>query len=215
MADRSVEAWLDQVEDYWRQHGMPSRERRRLGAELLADLDEAINGGAVADDLVAREVPAFAREVAEAEGIVLTHEADPAIPSRDELAKTATAGAVLGAAAAWVWMSSHFLISPALPEAAALALIYLIALGLVVGGGVVLVRWRYRWWDGAVQASRVGAAAALGGVIASIAPVAALAVLLGYSTALPSMVLFAAAGAGSCLIVSRFLFGRLSPYAPI
>ena len=215
MADRSVEAWLDRVEDYWRQHRMPSRERRRLVTELMADLEEAISGGAVAGDLVAREVSVFAREVADAEGIVLAHEDRPAIPTRDELAKTATAGAVLGAAAAWVWMSSHFLISPALPEAAALALIYLIALGLVVGGGVVLVRWRYRRWDGAAHASRVGAAAALGGAIASIVPVAALAVLLGYSTALPSMVLFAAAGAGSCFVVSRFLFRRLSPYAPI
>lgn len=210
MAETALDDWVDDVEDYWRRHDLSARDRRRLVAELEADLADAVAGGASVGELVGRDVAAFAREVAEAEGLALRPEVELVPPTYDDLARTTTLGTVAGAAAAWIWLTSSFLIIPAVPEVAAIVLIYLIAAGVLVLGAVVAVRWRYRWWEGARRASLLAGVAAVIGIVASIAPLAGLAVLLGYSTALLSLVIFAGLGAGICFVVSRLVFTKFA-----
>lgn len=208
MTALSIDAWVDAVEDYWRRHDLPARDRRRLVAELQTDLAEAVREGATEDALVARDVVVFAREVADAEGLPLTPEIVPSLPTSGELAQTSAAGAVLGAAAAWIWLTSYYPIGAVVSDAVTVVLGYTVALALVVVGAGAMVRWRYGWWDEVRRAARFGAVATLAGVVASIAPVVGLNVLLGYSTSLLPLVLLVGVGGTICLMVSRLVFDR-------
>ena len=54
----------------WKQLGVPSRERDQLNAELQADLDAAQQDGMSVSEFVGGDVASFAREWAQARGLV-------------------------------------------------------------------------------------------------------------------------------------------------
>jgi hypothetical protein len=68
----AITAYVDTVEAGWRETGVPTRDRRRLAADLQAGLEAALGAGADLGDVLSADPQSLALEIAAAEGLQVT-----------------------------------------------------------------------------------------------------------------------------------------------
>lgn len=193
--DPRLQAWVAVVVYYWQREGVSDQDRIRLRADLDHDLGQSLAEGASIDDLIAADPGEFAREVAEADGILT----GPLRPHHEMTTRsfigTALAGAVGGAFVAAIvvypfglYILDQLQLSLAGERTFALCL-HVIAACLCTASAMLAVWWRFRFQNGLHRVvALTGIFLILGGA-ASVLPTIALAASIGYSTrALPVLV---------------------------
>lgn len=181
----------------WREMGVVARDRAALVADLRMELEGAAADGVPPSRLVGGDIRAFAAELAEASGA-------RRVPARNrELLLTALAGAAPGLVLAWLLLWNWYLVVPFDPDRespAFFVILYAVCAGAVLGGALYATYRRFAD-DPAVGRTVAAMAAAIpvaGGL--AVAPTMGLAAALGYSTALPVLVLEAAVMAGAVAV---------------
>jgi len=207
---RRVDAWIHQVEVELDRRGVPTRKRRQLSAELQRDLDSAGTAGADVDELIDEDAARFARDLAEANGLVLLGTPVGSVAAIRTMVVTAVSAAMLAALVSW------FLIYPAIVGAGSaryaganvtiatgrvfgsveVIIVYGLGSALVVLTALGAVRWRFRQ-DPVITPQtlvRIGCGLVVGGLV-SIVPTVMFAHATGYSSA-PGVVFLETAIAG-------------------
>jgi hypothetical protein len=226
---RRVDAWVNQVEVELDRRGVPTRKRRQLSAELQRDLDAAGTAGANADDLIDEDAARFARDLAEANGLVLLATPVGSVAAIRTMVVTAVSAAMLAALVSW------FLIYPAIVGAgsaryykeanatiatgrafgsAEVILVYGLGSALVVSSALGAVRWRFRQDPVMTRQAlvRIGCGLVVGGLV-GIVPTVVFAHATGYSSAV-GVVFLETATAGLFGAAGVWMLLRGLPGAP-
>lgn len=140
--DDRIDAWINAVEVAWRGMGVSSRNRRRMSAELQADLEDSMAAGAGFDSLTRYDVSSFARDLAEANDALPAHRATPA--NLSDVVVPLLSGGILGATISW------FVVMPGLESALMRSsdllgalIIYTICGALTLSLALAAVLWRF------------------------------------------------------------------------
>ncbi len=201
--DPLLDAWIEAVSDQLRRSGASNRDRRRLRAELERDLRLGLADGASIEELTSGDPGIFARELAEADGLVVSPRKNPSV-THATFVGTALAGATVGAAASLITIYPLGMrivdnLRLTYGDQGGFAIgMHTVASLVCAAFSMFAVRWRFRderriW----LIALTAGASLLLGGAL-SVAPTMAVAARLDYSSAIPVVTLEVSIVAAFC-----------------
>lgn len=183
--------WLEQVDARWRACGLDMVRRSVLGADLAADLREALAGGAHSSDLVGEPAEVFADRLALAAGAALAVPPSPPEATPQAVVLTGMAGAGVAGLLVWLFLLPGLaeLVYSEAHETVSLVTVYLVCGLMGVAGCLSAIRMRFGHDPLTGRVVRYVAPAIVAFGLLSIGPAVALAWLLSYSTSPMGVVL--------------------------
>jgi hypothetical protein len=207
-ADGAIEQVIARADREWRAMGVVGADRAALTDDLRAELTGAAADGVAPGRLIGDDVVTFARDLATGAGV-------RCVPyGYRRLLLTALAGAAPGLALAWLFIWRWWLVPlPLDPDSVAQGIArYAVCAAVVILGALYAVR--RRWRDDPAAGRTVAAMAVLVPPAGAVAvPVTmGVAAAVGYSAALPVLVLEAAIVAG--MLAGAIVLARRWALAP-